>query len=60
LAVIIPGGLAILALWLSFRAAKRRQALRANAERMSQPGRLSQPTPLVAQAQALPACCAAK
>jgi hypothetical protein len=30
--------LAILALWLSFRAAKRRAALRASAQRLSHPG----------------------
>lgn len=41
LAVVLPGGLAILALWLSFRSAKRRAALRASAQRLSQPVILS-------------------
>ena len=62
LAVVIPGGLALLALWFSFRAAKRRAALR-SAQRVSQPGRLSlverlsQPGPVPA-AQSLPGCAA--
>lgn len=46
MAVVLPGGLAILALWLSVRAAKRRAALRASAQRLSQPGLLPKSTAL--------------
>jgi hypothetical protein len=62
LAVILPGGLALLALWLSVKAAKRRAALRTSAVRISQVGRLSQPVRLSQPSPlpAAPSCCPAE
>ena len=62
LAVILPGGLALLALWLSFKAAKRRAALRTSAVRISHVGRLSQPVRLSQPGPlpATPGCCPAE